>query len=478
MNLEDLEASHLYNKWSRAMKLADTAERAFHKALPPECFISERKSFATDFGGTLSYQPAVVIMTRSEPETCTALRVAQETGTPVRIRGAGHSCFGQTLNDGGVVLFNHDENQVDMSLTDDLRLEAGGRMYWGNVNRRLKRFTATVPVLTDYLDLTVGGTLSVGGYGIRSVAHGSQADSVEAVRLIRPDGNAVWCSSTENPELFRFCFGSLGQVGVIERALVRVEELPGKVCISRRYYRNTDPLARVLESFTRISGLLPDHFWACITSAEILAEYGYSGHSEEEAGKRAGEVIPDLDAARCEEFRALAEYNELIHRMRAEWVESNLYHYRVWCDYMFDYGPAMEFLEFLSKTIVPRNLGVVYVLAVRVGRRTNAPLLPHNFSSGKLSPAMRFGAGLSRMRFGFGLYCMVPPGDAYGLARAKASHEECLDRCLALGGRPYRYGWCPLTEKEKERLYGPDLAALRALRKEIDPNGILDNGLF
>lgn len=460
------------------MQLNNRIIKEFRGNLAAECFVKDIKPFATDFGGSQTSPPAMVIMARSEEELSTALRIAQYTKTPVHVRGAGHSCYGQTLHKDGIVLFNFSENAGDVILTDDLRINVSGRSYWGNIQRYLRRYTATVPVLTDYMDLTVGGTLSVGGYGLKSIINGSQADSIEAVKLIKPDGSAVWCSKHENRDLFRYCFGTMGQIGIIERAIMRIEESPQKTFIITQQPGDIFHLGSILNHFSENSEILPDHFWAGITSSEIIVQYGFPGESLNDAydlSKIAIHKIHNFSKADMVEDK---NYETTIHQERGSWVEKHTNHYRLWCDYIIDPHHSITFLEFLKEKIIPLNVGVIYVLAIKIKSGTFSPLLPHNFTGSTPSPAIGFGQGKPEMRFGFGVYCMVPAGDRTRMRIAESAHKACLDKCRELGGRPYRYGWCPLTEEEKHDFYGHHLKRLRDLRKSLDPYDILNPGIF
>jgi FAD/FMN-containing dehydrogenase len=76
-----------------------------------------------------------------------------------------------------------------------------GTWRWHEVEAAANARGRTIPVLTDNLDTTVGGTLSVGGIGTRSVSYGRQVDWVDALTLIRPDGTIVLCSPVSEPDL-------------------------------------------------------------------------------------------------------------------------------------------------------------------------------------------------------------------------------------------------------------------------------------
>jgi hypothetical protein len=73
--------------------------------------------------------------------------------------------------------------------------------------------------LTNLLDLTVGGVLSVGGgIGQGSHRHGPLAANVAGLEVVTGDGSIRACSRRSNTELFDAVIGGLGRCGVIVSA--------------------------------------------------------------------------------------------------------------------------------------------------------------------------------------------------------------------------------------------------------------------
>src|SRR5262249_17472456 len=103
----------------------------------------------------------------------------------------------------------------------------------------------------------------------------------------------------------------------------------------------------------------------------------------------------------------------------------------------------------------------IYVLAIR--SRRPSPAFPLEAAGAIAAPLV----------FGIGLYCMVPARDDAGLAQLQATLDGCLQRCLALGGRPYLYGAHRIERAVADATYGADYQRLRALRHELDPGALL-----
>jgi cytokinin dehydrogenase len=84
-------------------------------------------------------------------------------------------------------------------------------------------------VLTDYLDLSVAGTLVAGGVGSRTWRFGAQSDNVLDLQVVTGRGEKLTCSPNRNRRLFDTVRAGLGQVGVITRATLRLVPAPQQV---------------------------------------------------------------------------------------------------------------------------------------------------------------------------------------------------------------------------------------------------------
>lgn len=92
------------------------------------------------------------------------------------------------------------------------------------------------PTLTDYIDLSIGGTLSVGGIGGQVFAHGLQVDNVLELQVVTGKGKLVTCSPTHRKKLFNSVRAGLGQFGIIVRARVRLVDVPSTVRVYTAFY--------------------------------------------------------------------------------------------------------------------------------------------------------------------------------------------------------------------------------------------------
>ena len=199
-------------------------------------------SNARDFGGLAQAVPAKVAYPVSAREVAAAFRSARTNGWLVAVRGAGHSQSGHSLSRDGLLLSTSRLRGINL-LENDV-LEVGGGQPWGDVIDALHGTGLTVPVLPDSVYPTVGGTLSVGGFGAASVQFGAQVAHVERLEVVTPAGDLVICSPEVEPDLFNAVRAGQGQFGVIARAWLRLRRCASRV---RHYVLRYVDMERLFE---------------------------------------------------------------------------------------------------------------------------------------------------------------------------------------------------------------------------------------
>ncbi|PIN02728.1 Proteins containing the FAD binding domain [Handroanthus impetiginosus] len=135
--------------------------------------------------------------------------------------------------------------------------DVGGEQLWIDVLRAtLERGLAPIS-WTDYLYLSVGGTLSNAGISGQTFSHGPQINNVIELDVITGKGEFMTCSRNRNPEVFFGVIGGLGQFGIITRARIVLEEAPTRVKWVRLLYSNFSIYSRDQEHL--ISSKAPNY---------------------------------------------------------------------------------------------------------------------------------------------------------------------------------------------------------------------------
>ncbi|KAG5569602.1 hypothetical protein H5410_059368 [Solanum commersonii] len=161
----------------------------------------------------------------------------------VAAKGHGHSIRGQAMAQNGVIvemksLNNNNNCGIRVSWDSDLGFYAdvGGEQLWVDVLHSTLEYGLAPVSWTDYLYLTVGGTLSNAGISGQIFRYGPQISNVHEMDVITGKGELVTCSKDKNSELFFGVLGGLGQFGIIIRAKIVLDKASTRVKWVRMLY--------------------------------------------------------------------------------------------------------------------------------------------------------------------------------------------------------------------------------------------------
>ncbi|GII92751.1 FAD-binding protein [Sinosporangium siamense] len=285
--------------------------------LPGELLIDPESlaAAADDFGHIVHRIPAAVLRPGSAADVAHALRFAARAGIPARARGAGHATHGGAQVQGGLVIDMTALRRVHAVAGDRVTVDAGA--LWSHVLAATLPLGLTPPVLTDYLEITVGGTLSAGGLGGTSHRHGAQTDHVLSLDVATPGGTVTRCGPESNRELFDAVRAGHGDHGIIVSATVRLIPAPAFARRCKLVYPDLHTLAadqrRLIAEgpFDFVQGqVIPTlEGWGYLLEA---VAYHASGRRPDDAALLDG--LHHLPGAPGEEFEDLA-YGEFLHRM-------------------------------------------------------------------------------------------------------------------------------------------------------------------
>lgn len=102
------------------------------------------------------------------------------------------------------------------------------------------------PVVMEFPGITAGGGFAGTGGESSSFRHGFFNETLNEVEMVLGDGDVVWASRTERPDLFRAASGAVGTLGVTTLMEVRLTE--AKKFVQTRYHRTgsvAEAVARV-----------------------------------------------------------------------------------------------------------------------------------------------------------------------------------------------------------------------------------------
>jgi hypothetical protein len=176
------------------------------------------------------------------------VRFARRNDIKVAARGQAHSTQGQAQVEAGVVIDMTTLATVHEINSSNALVDAGTR--WLDLLNQSIPQGLTPPTLIDFLELTVGGTLSLRGIGSQAFRFGPQVDNVLELQVVTGEGELVTCSRVQNSTLFDAARSGLGQFGLIVRARVSLVPAPPNVRLYQAFYSSLPVFLSDLEKLT------------------------------------------------------------------------------------------------------------------------------------------------------------------------------------------------------------------------------------
>jgi cytokinin dehydrogenase len=145
---------------------------------------------AKDFGNIYHYLPSAVLYPKSVPDISNTIRHVFEMGSAselkVAARGHAHSLQGQAQADQGVVINMESLQGLEMLVhTGNMPyVDVSGGELWINILHETLKHGLAPKSWTDYLHLTVGGTLSNAGISGQAFQHGPQINNVYQLEVV------------------------------------------------------------------------------------------------------------------------------------------------------------------------------------------------------------------------------------------------------------------------------------------------------
>ncbi|GFP93205.1 cytokinin dehydrogenase 3 [Phtheirospermum japonicum] len=213
------------------------------------------KAASKDYGNLVQESPCAVLCPSSVHDIVDLIKLSNSCPTPfaVSARGRGHSVRGQAAARGGVVVDmaslgggsnNGGGIRVSWSPSQGYYADVGGEQMWIDVLRAGLEHGLAPVSWTDYLHLTVGGTLSNAGISGQSFLYGPQITNVLQLDVITGKGDFLTCSKHMNSELFFAVLGGLGQFGIITRARIVLQKAPTRAKWVRLIYSDFSKFTR------------------------------------------------------------------------------------------------------------------------------------------------------------------------------------------------------------------------------------------
>lgn len=399
-----------------------------------------------DFGNAIRLMPSAAVAPRTAAELRQLVSHCAENKVRVVARGAGHSTEGQSQTDGGVLVLTHKLQEIRIQKGT---VTVGAGVRWATVVRRLAEQNLRVPVLPDYLDLSVGGTLSVGGVGKGSHVHGLQIDNVVGLEVVTGHGRLVRCSRTKNAELFKAVLGGVGMFGIITRATLRTIPATRFVHIAHQTFEDWKKFAEQLKR----ASLNPNYYSVAghrLPDGTLLLEITM------ESDTKDIEQSTLVDALGLEPSYGVERYVDFVSANATRETKVVADRYPSWLSMMV---PGNAFDSFVRAN--QRLLRSSWCVVIPILKRRSSVVSLFQPAAGAVGS------------MAFGVLFMRTAKSLAELRKYRAANSRCVERLYPAGGRRYLGDGLPTGPSEWARHLGPRSTKVASLKAKVDPNGIL-----
>lgn len=432
----------------------------------PDCDPELCAAAAEDFGHVVHRQPRAVVRPVTAAEIAGILRQARKQRLPVAARGQGHATYGRAMAEGGIVIDLAGMATVHRIESDRVVVDAGAT--WQAVLDATLTEGLVPPVLTNYLGLSVGGTLAVGGIGGSSSRHGMQTDQILELDVVTGEGRQLTCAPASNAELFDAVRAGLAKCAIITRATLRLVRAPERVRRFQLFYPDLTSLTadqlRVLAEarFDQLQGaVVPDGTggWRYLLEAGVF----HDGHPVVDdkallaglSDNRAAAVVTDLTFR--DDAKAFAKL-ETVLRSNGQWFNPH-----PWLLTFLRGSNAMEVARDVIAATNSDDIGPF-------GRITYYPM----FSKECRTPLLRLPE--ERIVFPFNLIRIPASADRANAERLTARNRELYDRIRGAGGVLYPVSALAMSSEDWTSHFGAGWQSLREAKRRHDPGSILTPG--
>ncbi|TCK34579.1 FAD/FMN-containing dehydrogenase [Paraburkholderia sp. BL8N3] len=423
--------------------------------------LPSREAASSDWGQVVRGLPSAVLHPASASDIASMVRFCRSLGIRIGARGQAHTMHGHAQVAGGVAIDMRSLNRIHSITPGHASVDAG--VIWRDLLRVTVAQGLTPPVLTDYLALSVGGTLSVGGLNGTTFRHGMQVDHVRELEVITGEGDVLTCSMSQHRDLFEAVLGGLGQCAIIARASVALMPAPARARVFDMAYPD---LGALLADFRTL--LFDARFGYVQALLPALPAGGFNyilqGVSFDDAGTRGdAALLHELDFVPGGVEKRETGYFDFCDRVTATQIEIgaaghwNLPH--PWIDVFVPERHARRYIDGVLSELTFSDV-------------PDFPCLIYGFRKSRLTRPLPRTPGDEV----FFLFDVLRTTDPARIAQAVAGNRRFYEDAVSLGGGFYPVSAVPLTQEDWQRHFGAAYEPLARAKSRYDPAGILTPG--
>ena len=427
-----------------------------------------RRAHAED-DSRLSAMPDAVALPRDRAQVAAIVRACRAHRVPVVARGAGTATTGAAVPFAGgvVVSFARMDRIVEIRPGDRCAVVEPGVLN-GDLQQALQPHGLFWPPDPSSADrCTIGGNLACNAGGPRAVKYGATRDNVLGLVAVTGEGGIIrcggpWTKDATGYDLTHLLVGSEGTLALVVEATLKLAPRPKAQAGLRAFYRDAAAAAAAvarLMAQPQVPAMLE------FMDASAIALLRRNGSDVPDAGAMLLVEADGDDDTLLPALQALADAAEGDGLVALDVAADGSARDRLWA--------ARRALSPALRSIAPGKINEDVV--VPVSRIPDLVAGVEALSVEASLPIVVFGhAGNGNLHVNI----MYRPDDASETARAQAALPRLFALVLSLGGTLSGEHGIGVAKRDwMERAFdAPTLAAMRAIKAALDPDGILNPG--
>ncbi len=452
--------------------VADAAIDAFRARFGARCstVLSVREQHGRDESAFVhSPPPAAVVYAESTADVCDAVRIAASCATPIIPYGAGSSLEGHLLAvHGGISLDVSRMARILAVHAEDMTITVQAGVTRSAVNRALEGRGLFFPV-DPGADATIGGMCATRASGTSAVRYGTMRDNVLALEVVTAAGDVIRTGtrarkSSAGYDLTRLLIGSEGTLGVITEATLKLHPLPDAIAAATCSFADVGRAVRT--AMAVIQAGVP------IARCELVDR-----HTVRMVNAHSALTLPEEPMLLMEFHGSAADVDDqsrIVQQIAAEeggtafaWARTPEERARLWT--------ARHHAYFAALHAHPGRRVVSTDTCVPISRLADCLLASAAEADETGLPHYVLGhVGDGNFHFGY----LIDPHSAADWEVAERLNHALVRRALTMGGTCSGEHGIGLHKKEflLEEAGEGAVAMMRAIKRALDPHGIMNPG--